>query len=147
MIHIIFRTKLWLNFKSSWKESSNIYTTWKVFHTRVLMVLTHQTTWFISLGWNSLRQFFQEFLALLVIIKQVYLLFLKSKCSIFHFVYMDATFFHLIWKCAKNSRIYIHWCFQLFFQKPQNFGTPVSRLTQDQTLLKSEKHPKFRSKL
>ena len=30
MIHIIFRVKLRLNTKTSWKESSNIYTTWTV---------------------------------------------------------------------------------------------------------------------
>ena len=83
MIHVIFKGKLWVNLKNSWKEPSNIYTTWKVSHTRVLLVLTHHTTWFISLGENGLLQFFQEFssiimslfLALLVIIKLLYLFF------------------------------------------------------------------------
>ena len=38
----------------------------KVSHTRVLIVLTHHTTWFISLGWNSLLQFFQEFASVIL---------------------------------------------------------------------------------
>ena len=126
VIHIIFRANFWLNLKNSWKESSNIYTTWKVSHTRVLLVLTHHTTWLSHLDGiacfnfsrNLLLSFCLLFLALLVIIKQMYLfaflffIFLKSKCPIFHFVYLDGTIFHLIWKSAKKSKIYIHWCFQ-----------------------------------
>ena len=125
VIHIIFRANFWLNLKNSWKESSNIYTTWKVSHTRVLLVLTHDTTWLSHLlgtacfnfSRNWLLSFRLLFLALLVIIKQVYLFiyFLKSKCPIFHFVYLDGTIFLLIWKCAKKSKIYINLCFQFFF--------------------------------
>ena len=32
---------------------------------RVLLVLTHHTTWFSSLGWNSLLLFFEEFASII----------------------------------------------------------------------------------
>ena len=33
---------------------------------RILMVLNHHTTWFISLGWNALLLFFQEFSSIIL---------------------------------------------------------------------------------
>ena len=103
---------------------------------RVLLVLTHHTTWFISLGWNSLLLFFQEFvsiipfmawfeiltnsregvtfssLSLTVIIKQTYL-FLKNLNVQFHFVDLDETVLNLIWKLANKTKM-CNWCFQFF---------------------------------
>ena len=81
VIHIIVRAKFCLNLKNSWKESINIYPTWKVSHTRVLLVLIHHTTWSshlvgtdcFSFSRNLLLSFRLLFLALFVIIKQVYL--------------------------------------------------------------------------
>ena len=35
------------------------------FWERVLLVLTHHTIWFISLGWNSLLLFFEEFASII----------------------------------------------------------------------------------
>ena len=127
VIHIIFRANFWLNLKNSWKESSNIYTTWKVSHTRVLLVLTHHFTWFISLDWNGLFQFFQEFACIIYSIfssiachyQGRIFIFLKSKCPIFHFVYLDGTIFYLICKCAKKSKLYEHLMFSVFFLKTQ----------------------------
>ena len=98
MIHIIFRANFWLNLKNSWKESSNIYTTWKVSHTRVLLVLTHHTTWLSHLvgiacfnfSRNLLLSFILLFLALLVIIKQVHLFFWNLNVQFFTlFIWME----------------------------------------------------------
>ena len=86
-IHMLFVKHFMSHFEIIWEK--------------VLLVLTHHTTWFISLGWNSFLLFFQEFafiilfmawfeiltnsrkgvtfssLSLPVIIKQTYL-FLKN---------------------------------------------------------------------
>ena len=79
---------------------------------------------------NLFPPFLLLFLALLVIIKLSLLslsfIFLKSKCPIFHFVYLDRTIFHLICKCAKKSKIYINYVFSFSSKNPRRTLEPLS---------------------
>ena len=142
VIHIIFRSKLWLNLKKIVQRNPVTFTQHEKYLTQEFCwfwpIKSHDLSHLVGIAcFNVTRNLFLSFLllflGLLVITKQIHSFFWNLIVQSFIlFIKMEQ---FSIWSAnVQKFILYINWCFKFsFYKSKQVFGTSVERLTQTLT--------------